>query len=182
MLIIAGSTTFSERTLNRKATAREIAARKIDENDHRGVAGKTYMDLDGDIGIMTSGGGATMTLMDALQHYGLHPANYTEYSGNPPQEKVEALARIVLSIPNLKALLVAGVVANFTDIHATLQGLITVLRDVRPTYPIIIRRAGPNDELAKAAIQTLKEEGLDITYYDETTSLTKVVAHLKERL
>ena len=59
------STTFSERTLNRKATAREIAARKIDENDHRGVAGKTYMDLDGDIGIMTSGGGATMTLMDA---------------------------------------------------------------------------------------------------------------------
>jgi len=87
-----------------------------------------------------------------------------------------------LSIPNLKALLVAGVVANFTDIHATLQGLITVLREVRPAYPIIIRRAGPNDELAKAAMQTLKEEGLDITYYDETTSLTKVVEHLKERL
>ena len=177
------ATTFSERTLNRKATAREISARKIDENDHRGVAGKTYMDLDGDIGIMTSGGGATMTLMDALEHYGLHPANYTEYSGNPPQEKVEALARIVLSIPNLKALLVAGVVANFTDIHATLQGLITVLKEVKPSYPIIIRRAGPNDGLAKKAIEKLKQEcGLNITYYDETTSLTKVVEHLKEQL
>ncbi len=38
-------------------TKAEIEAKKIDENDHRGVAGSVYFDLEGDIGILASGGG-----------------------------------------------------------------------------------------------------------------------------
>ena len=46
-------------------TEREKRAEKIDEDDHRGVAGK-YTELDGDIGMMMAGGGASLTNMDAL--------------------------------------------------------------------------------------------------------------------
>jgi citryl-CoA synthetase large subunit len=167
---------FPERTDTRAATAREVAAHKIDKEDHRGVAGKTFIDLDGDIAILTSGGGASMTLMDALITYGGKPANFTEYSGNPPMEKVEKLARIVLSREKLSGLLIAGVIANFTNIKETLQGIANVLQEKKPNFPIVIRRAGPFDQEAKEMMLQLKQEhNLDLHYFDETTPLTKAV-------
>ncbi len=172
---------FEERTDNRKATVREMAAHEIDRDDHRGVAGKTFVDLDGDIAILTSGGGATMTLMDALIGYGGKPANYTEYSGNPPQEKVEALTRIVLQKEGLKGLLVAGVVANFTNIYETLQGVLNVLIELKPKFPILIRRVGVDWEKARDAMMKAKEEhGLDIHYFDDKTPLTETAKKMVE--
>ncbi|MDP3989971.1 MAG: ATP citrate lyase citrate-binding domain-containing protein [archaeon] len=167
---------FPPRTNNREATAREIAAREIDKDDYRGVAGKTFIDLDGDIGILTSGGGASMTLMDALLKYGGKPANFTEYSGNPPQEKVEKLTRIVLDKENLSGLLVAGVIANFTNIAETLKGVLIVIEEKKPKFPIVIRRAGPHDDEAKKMIEEIRDRlGLSIHYFDENTPLTKSV-------
>jgi citryl-CoA synthetase large subunit len=170
---------FEERTDNRKATDREIRARLIDKDDHRGVAGKTFIDLDGDIAILTSGGGATMTLMDALIEFGGKPANLTEYSGNPPQEKVEKLTRIVLEKEGLKGLLVAGVVANFTNIYETLQGVLNVLIEKKPKFPIVIRRVGVEWEKAREAMMKAKEEhGLDIHYLDDKTPLTETAKEM----
>jgi citryl-CoA synthetase large subunit len=167
---------FTPRTNTRQATAREIAARKIDAEDHRGVAGKTFLDLDGDIAILTSGGGASMTLMDALIESGGKPANFTEYSGDPPTEKVEKLTRIVLDKPNLSGLLIAGVIANFTNIADTLKGVINVLEETKPNFPIVIRRAGPFDQEAKDMVQKAKVDfGFDIHFFDESTPLTKSV-------
>ncbi len=165
---------FSERTGIRLATKRELAAREIDREDYRGVAGKTFLDLDGDIAILTSGGGASMTLMDTLTTLGGKPANFTEYSGNPPREKVEKLTRIVLDKKGLSGLLVAGVIANFTNIKETLQGVVDVLTEVKPDFPIVIRRAGPHDIEAKEMLmQVKKEHKLDIHYFDETLPLSK---------
>lgn len=137
--------TLEPRTmLGRPPTEREIAVKKIDEgeNYYRGTAGK-YIEMDGDIAILFSGGGASIANMDALLKAGLKPANYTEYSGNPPREKVYALAKIVLSKPNLRGLWIAGGVANFTNVADTFQGIVDALDEIKPTYPIVVRRAGP---------------------------------------
>lgn len=172
---------FPERTNNRPVTKREAAAHLIDKEDYRGVAGKTFVDLDGDIAILTSGGGATMTIMDALVEYGGKPANFTEYSGNPPTEKVEQLTKIVLDKKNLSGLLVAGVIANFTNIAETLRGVLNVLIEVKPDFPIVIRRAGPHDEEAKAMLLEAKQKyGLDIHYYDEKVPLTQAAKLMVE--
>jgi succinyl-CoA synthetase beta subunit len=159
-------------------TEREIEAKKIDEGDYRGTAGSTYFDLDGDIAILASGGGASITAMDALIASGGKAANYTEYSGNPPKEKVEKLTKIVLSKPGLHGLWIVGALANFTDIYETLSGFIDGLRysekelGRKIDYPIVIRRAGPND---KKAFEMLKQEAkdFDLHLYGEETSITK---------
>lgn len=140
--------TFEPRTmLGRLPTDREIEVKKIDEGEayYRGTAGK-YIEMDGDIAILFSGGGASIANMDALIQQGLKPANYTEYSGNPPREKVHALAKIVLSKPGLRGLWIAGGVANFTNIEDTFHGIVDVLDELKPTYPIVVRRAGPHEE------------------------------------
>ena len=51
---------FERTTGYRKKTRRENEANLIDENDYKGVAGKTFIEMDGDIGFMASGGGQAL--------------------------------------------------------------------------------------------------------------------------
>lgn len=156
-----------------KPTKNEIEAKLIDQNDYRGTAGSTYFDLDGDIAVLASGGGASLTAMDALIKSGGKPSNYTEYSGNPPKEKVEKLTEIVLDKKNINGLWVVGAIANFTDIYETLSGFLEALRKIspKPKFPILIRRGGPND---KKAFDMLKEvKDFDLHLYGQEISITK---------
>ncbi len=162
-------------------TEREIAAKKIDEGDYRGTAGSTYFELDGDIAILASGGGASLTAMDALLKAGGKPANYTEYSGNPPKEKVEKLTKIVLSKPNLRGLWLVGAVANFTDIYETLSGFLEALRKItpKPKYPIVIRRGGPRDVEAFEMLRGVKD--FDLHLYGQEISMTESAKIMAEK-
>ncbi len=165
---------FPPRIGSRTPTSRELAANAVNAEDYRGVAGKVYIDLDGDIGVLASGGGASVTAMDALLSYGGKPANYTEYSGNPTAEKVTKLARIVLSRQGLAGCWIVGGTANFTRIDITIQGIIEALIEAKPDYPIVVRRAGPGDKEAYAMLHKAAEEhGLDIHVFDEHTSITE---------
>ncbi|MDO8642457.1 MAG: ATP citrate lyase citrate-binding domain-containing protein [Candidatus Woesearchaeota archaeon] len=151
---------------------REREARKIDYHDHRGVAGKTFIEMGGDIAVLASGGGASLTAMDALIQAGGNPANYTEYSGNPPREKVRRLAEITLAKPGLNGCLVIGGKANFTDIFETLGGFAEVLEQLKPKYPIVIRRAGQRDKEAFAHLRTIADcHQLDITLFGDETPM-----------
>ncbi len=149
---------FPERTATgEEKTERELEAEKIDEDDHRGIAGK-YTELEGDIGMMLAGGGASLTNMDALIEYGGEPANYTEYGGNPPTEKVYRLSKVIMSKPGLNGLWHVGGTANNTDIYRTMKGFVQALEEVEPDYPIVIRRDGPNADKAFEMLREKKEE------------------------
>ncbi len=167
---------FPERNLfGRPPTEREIEARKIDEGDHRGTAGSVYWDLDGDIAVLAAGGGGSVVNMDALIALGGRPADYTEHSGNPPREKLKKLTKILLSKPGLKGLWIVGGTANFTDIYETLMGVVEGLREVKPKpeFPIVIRRAGPNDKKAFEELREIgKKEGFDFHIFGRETPMT----------
>lgn len=173
--------------LGRLPTTSELKAWQIDKDDHRGVAGSSYIELDGNIAILASGGGASLACMDALITYGGQPANYTEYSGNPPREKVKRLTEVVLSKPGLIGCWVVGGTANFTDILETLSGFLDGLQTIKPTpaYPILIRRAGPHDKEAfKLLRQAGKEKGYDFHLYGADTpmiSTAKLIADLSNK-
>ncbi len=158
-------------------TKREIEAKKIDEGDYKGVAGSAFFDIDGDIAVMSSGGGASLTAMDALIKNGGRPANYTEYSGNPSKEKVQKLTKVVLSKPDLNGLWIVGAVANFTDVYETLSGIVEGLRQAQSElntkfdFPIVIRRGGPRDKEAFEMLRQVKD--FDLHLYGEETSISQ---------
>ncbi|MBR9692819.1 hypothetical protein GOV07_02695 [Candidatus Woesearchaeota archaeon] len=165
-------------------TERALEARKIDYHDHRGVAGKTFVEFDGDIAVLASGGGGSLTVMDAVLEAGGKPANYVEYSGDPPKEKVRQLTAITLGRPALKGCLVVGGRANFTDIFETLSGFTEGVLDLKelPKYPIVVRRAGPRDKEAFAMLKEFaKEHGLDLTLYGEEMSMSKAAKIMVEK-
>ena len=155
-------------------TKRELEARKIDAEDYRGSAGSTFIELDGDVAILASGGGASLMIMDSVVASGGKCANYTEYSGNPPREKVEKLTKITLSKNGISGCLVAGAVANFTDIFETLSGFAQGLKSVKPkpNYPIVVRRGGPRQKEAYAMLAKFaKKEGFDIHLFGPQTPI-----------
>jgi citryl-CoA synthetase large subunit len=181
---------FSPRSIpGYQPTKNEIAAKKIDEDDYRGTAGSAYFDLDGDIAVLSSGGGISLTALDALTKLGAKPANFTEYSGNPPKEKVVKLTKIVLNKLNIHGLWVIGTVAaNFTDIYETLLGLVEGLRQAEAElhsqfdFPIVIRRGGPREEEAFAMLRTVKD--FDLHLYGEEVSVAesaKIMADLAKK-
>ena len=161
----------------------ERQARKIDAEDHRGVAGSTFMELNGNIAVLASGGGASLTAMDAIIRAGGKPANYTEYSGNPPREKVKKLTEITLSKPNLKGCIVIGGKAVFTDIYETLMGFMDAIKEIKPKYPIIIRRAGYRDQEAFEEIKKIaKENQLNITIYGTEKPISEAGKEIAEKV
>ena len=134
---------------NRAMTEREKAyGELIRTAGHRGTLG-TYLELDGDIAVIFSGGGASLVAFDALIAAGGKPANYVEMSGNPDPESVRLASKIVLSKPGIKALWIAGSFANFTDIEATISAMLNAVDEQAPNIPIVIRRDGPNAQAAQ---------------------------------
>ncbi len=173
---------FSPRqSTGRPLTSRELAAKEIDAGDYRGVAGK-YVEMDGDIGMLTMGGGGSITLMDAVIAYGGKPANYTEYGGNPPAEKVYRLTNIVATKPGLNGLLIAGGIANNTRIDVALSGIAQALAEIRPRYPIVLRQAGPGEEEGHRLMRALaRRYQLDMAIYGAELPMTESARIIVEK-
>ncbi len=170
--------------MGRPPTAREVAVQDIDKGEkyYQGTAGK-YIEMDGDIGIIFMGGGASIANMDSLTQVGLSPANYTEYSGNPPKEKVYELTKIVLSKPGLRGLWIAGGLCNFTNVKETFAGTVEALDEIKPTYPIVVRRAGPYDEEGMALMKACGERnGLNMTLFGKETSMSESAKVLAKKV
>lgn len=172
---------YPERSeFNRAKTKRELEAEKIDEDDHRGVAGK-YIEMDGDIGMMTAGGGASLTNMDALIEAGGEPANYTEYGGNPPEEKVYRLTHVIAGKPGLRGLWHVGGTANNTDIERTMRGFCHAIREIKPEYPIVVRRDGPHADEGFRLLEELKNDiEAEMKLFRNDTPMTKTAEVLME--
>ena len=151
-------------------------AKIIFDDEKVSPGARRFIALGGDIAILASGGGASLLSIDALVRVGGRPANYTEYSGNPPASVVRALTKKVLSQKGLRGCWVVGGTANFTDIYETLSGFVAGLREVRPRprYPIVIRRDGPRQREAFRMLERVREdEGYQLYFSGSETSLSE---------
>lgn len=140
---------------------------------------RPFLDLEGDIAVLASGGGASMINLDVLLKAGGRPANYVEYSGNPKAGVVAELTRRVLSRLGLKGCWVVGGTANFTDIYETMVGFVEGLRQVtpKPTYPVVIRRDGPRQREAFTMLREVAtREGYDFHLYGPETPMARSAA------
>ena len=114
----------------------EIEARKY---------GLSFIKLDGNIGCMVNGAGLAMTTMDIIKLYGGEPANFLDIGGGAGSDKVAAALRIILSDPNVKAVLL-NVFGGITRCDEVARGILSAMADVKPKVPMITRLVGTNAE------------------------------------
>jgi succinyl-CoA synthetase beta subunit len=118
-------------------------------------AGISYVKLDGQIGCMVNGAGLAMTTMDMTKlygdKYGIGPANFLDVGGGAKADQVSAALQIILSDPNVKAVLF-NIFGGITRGDEVARGIIEAYNQIKPTVPMIIRLQGTNAEEGRAII------------------------------
>lgn len=112
----------------------EIEARKF---------GLSYIKLDGEIGCMVNGAGLAMAIMDIIKLCGGNPANFLDVGGGASAEKVAAAFRIILSDPNVKAILI-NIFGGITRGDEVARGILAAIEECKPTTPMVVRLVGTN--------------------------------------
>ena len=114
----------------------EVEARKY---------GLSFIKLDGSIGCMVNGAGLAMTTMDIIKLFGGEPANFLDIGGGAGADKVAAAMRIILTDPNVKAVLF-NVFGGITRCDEVARGILVALDEVKPKVPMVVRLVGTNAE------------------------------------
>ncbi|MBW2313353.1 MAG: acetate--CoA ligase family protein [Deltaproteobacteria bacterium] len=107
----------------RPPTEFEIAGRKVNDVDHRGVAGNV-VEFDGNLGLIIGAGGGSLTLFDAVRNHGGKPANYCEIGGNPSVSKACELTKLILSKPGVEKIAVMMNVVSNTRVDIVARGVV----------------------------------------------------------
>jgi ATP-citrate lyase beta-subunit len=143
---------YSTKTL----TPEERAVRELNEQSQASF-NLEVLNPDGGLFLLLSGGGASVVVADEVNNLGEGDllANYGEYSGGPNREETKVYTEQLLSLllkskAKQKILIIAGGVANFTDVKATFAGVIDALQeheaDLREQHvKLYVRRGGPNE-------------------------------------
>jgi succinyl-CoA synthetase beta subunit len=159
----------------------DIAAmRDPDEEDPKETQAKeydlAYIALDGDIGCMVNGAGLAMATMDVIKLSGGRPANFLDVGGGADEGKVTAAFKIILSDPNVKAVLV-NIFGGIMKCDVIANGVVAAAKQVGLSIPLVVRLEGTNVELGK---QILAQSTLRIIAADDLgDAARKVVAAAK---
>ena len=121
----------------------EIEASKYDLN---------YIKLDGNIGCMVNGAGLAMATMDIIKLSGAEPANFLDVGGGASAETVENGFRILLSDPNVKAILI-NIFGGIVRCDRVAAGVIEARKNIEVNVPIVVRLAGTNADVAAEMLE-----------------------------
>lgn len=122
------------------------------------AAGLNYIALNGNIGCMVNGAGLAMATMDIIKLHGGSPANFLDVGGGATAEVVAKAFKIILSDPQVKAILV-NIFGGIMRCDIIAQGIITAVKDVGVSVPVVVRLEGTNVDLGR---KMLAESGLAI--------------------
>ncbi len=131
----------------------------------------SYVALDGTIGCMVNGAGLAMATMDIIQLYGGAPANFLDVGGGATKERVTAAFKIILSDPNVEAILV-NIFGGIMRCDVIAEGVVAAAREVSLTVPLVVRLEGTNVELGKGI---LAQSGLPIIAADNLADAAEKV-------
>jgi succinyl-CoA synthetase beta subunit len=125
--------------------------------------GLNYIKLDGSIGCMVNGAGLAMATMDIIKLHGGAPANFLDVGGGASREQVTTAFKLILSDPNVKAILV-NIFGGIMRCDVIAEGVVAAAKEVSLAAPLVVRLAGTNVELGK---KILSESGLNIVSADD---------------
>jgi len=139
-----------------------VEMRDLDEEDPAEIEASkfdlSYISLDGDIGCLVNGAGLAMATMDTIKLYGGSPANFLDVGGGATAEKVTEAFKIMLTNPELKAILV-NIFGGIMKCDTIATGIVAAAREVQLKVPLVVRMKGTNEELGR---KILAESGLPI--------------------
>jgi len=147
---------------------REIAAMK---------ANMSYVELDGNIGIIGNGAGLVMATMDVVKYFGGSPANFLDVGGGASAERMRKALEIISSHPNVKAIFI-NILGGITRCDEMARGIISALEEFKIKKPIVIRLIGTNEREGREILNNYGIHAFD----NMEEAARKVVELVREEL
>jgi succinyl-CoA synthetase beta subunit len=150
-----------------------------DEKENRAQQfGLNYITLDGDIGCMVNGAGLAMATMDLIKLEGGMPANFLDVGGGTSAEKVAEAFKLLLSDPNVKAILV-NIFGGIVRCDLIAEGIIKAVKEVGVKIPVVVRLEGTNVEKGRAL---LNGSGLAIIAANDLTEAARTAVRAARKI
>ncbi len=112
-----------------------------------------YIKLDGNVACIVNGAGLAMATMDIIKLAGGKPANFLDVGGGANAETVRNGFGILLSDPNVKAVLI-NIFGGIVRCDRVASGVIEAVRTLAVNVPIIVRLEGTNGKEAAEILRT----------------------------
>jgi succinyl-CoA synthetase beta subunit len=136
-----------------------------------------YVSLDGNIACMVNGAGLAMATMDLIKLHGGKPANFLDVGGGATSERVTAAFQLILSNPNVQAILV-NIFGGIVRCDLIAEGVINAVKHVGVKVPVVVRLEGTN---APQAREMLAKSGLTITPAGDLTDAARKAVSLAKK-
>ncbi len=158
-----------------------VAYRDLDEEEKLEIEASkynlNYIKLDGNVGCMVNGAGLAMATMDIIKLAGGEPANFLDVGGTANKETVANGFKIILSDPNVKAILI-NIFGGIVRCDRVAQGVVDAVKEVKVELPIVVRLDGTNAEEGR---KLLEKSGLNFevaaTLKDAAEKVTGVLSN-----
>jgi succinyl-CoA synthetase beta subunit len=175
LLAVDGKMILDDDSAFRQPFVEEMQAKKLSELEKSAKeAGFSFVELDGNIGILANGAGLTMALLDVLSNLGLKPANFLDVGGGASKERVYKALDLLFKM-NPKTVLI-NIFGGITRCDIVAEAIIQALDDFKDTPPMVIRLAGTRDV---EGIAMLNKEGIN-AFQDVMEAVKKVKEVLDE--
>jgi succinyl-CoA synthetase beta subunit len=106
--------------------------------------GVTYVDLDGDIGLISSGAGLGMASMDIIGQK-MRPANFLETGGGITEELLYKCMELVMMKADLRAIFI-NIYGGINPIHEGAKGVARYIKEHEVKIPIVAKALGNHQE------------------------------------
>ncbi|MBW2305484.1 MAG: acetate--CoA ligase family protein [Deltaproteobacteria bacterium] len=106
--------------------------------------GVSYVDLDGDIGIISSGAGLGMATMDIVASC-LRPANFLETGGGITEQLLYNVMELIFRKDGLRGVII-NLYGGINPIHEGAKGIVRFILERKITIPIVAKALGNRQE------------------------------------
>jgi succinyl-CoA synthetase beta subunit len=137
-----------------------------------------YIRLDGNIGTMVNGAGLAMATMDIIKQAGGEPANFLDVGGGANAEMIENGFRILLSDPDVKAILI-NIFGGILRCDVLARGVVEAAKKVSLQLPVVVRMEGTN---AGEGRRILADSGLALITADGLRDAAKKISTIARQL
>jgi len=161
---------------------KEIQVLPLDRNDgrtYRRLRAKefgipTYIEMDGDIGIVADGAGTGMLTLDLVRDAGGNVRAYCELGGEATAELIGKALLTIVNAGNVRIVLV-NLIGGLNRMDEMAVGIVDYVTEYPTKIPIVVRMAGTQEDEGR---RILAKKGLQ--YFDNLYDAIQRVASIKE--
>jgi succinyl-CoA synthetase beta subunit len=176
LIALDAKMSFDDSALGRHPDLREL--RDFGEEDPLEIEASkfslNYIRLDGSIGCMVNGAGLAMATMDVIKLAGGAPANFLDVGGGATAEQIRNAFKILMSDRNVRAVLI-NVFGGILRCDVLAQGVVTAVKELGVTVPIVVRMEGTNVAEGK---RILTDSGFNFATADTMGEAARKVVEL----